>query len=231
MNAFSSPRNPPALALLVDGDNLSSNLAAKVLDSCQPYGTPMIRRVYGDAAKLPGWSGVPGFRLVHSGRGKNATDMLICIEAMALLHSGHAQAFAIASSDGDFSHLATHLRERGIPVIGIGEAKAPAHWLKSCNHFHQIAPTPAPAKTVATPPAAKPKVTAQPQAQDLLDRIADLLREAAPDALPLSRLGHALPGLLAQSGHASWSKFLRAHPTRFDLDLSCPGGQVRLIRG
>jgi len=75
---------------------------------------------------------------VHAGCGKNATDVLLAIEAVALSHSGMAEVFAIATSDHDFSHLALHLRERGFDVIGIGEEKAPETWRRACTRFHEI---------------------------------------------------------------------------------------------
>ena len=107
MNALSNPLAAPAspLALLVDGENLRPDLAATLLARSRAYGDPLIRRVYGDASRLPGWDALPGFRLIHSGRGKNAADMLLCIEAMALVQAGRA---SVAVS---YTHLDVYKRQ------------------------------------------------------------------------------------------------------------------------
>ena len=207
----------PRLALLVDGENLSAALAGRLISRSLAQGSPVIRRVYGDAARVSGWDAAPGFKLVHAGRGKNAADMLLCIEAMALVQAGQVDGVVVASSDGDFSHLATHLREAGVLVIGMGEAKAPAHWRKCCTRFEDLAE--------ATAAAPLPKADAA-----LIAEVEKVLMQAEGHRLPLTNLGQALPGLLKSAGHASWSRFLRAYPTHFALCMDQPGGAVTLQR-
>jgi len=131
-------RTKPRVALLIDGDNVSAGHAGRMIMAACRHGDITIRRIYGNAALAKGWAAAPGFRFVHAGCGKNATDMLLAIEAVALSHAGTAEVSAIATSDGDFSHLAHHLRERGFVVIGIGEEKAPEAWRKACTRFHEI---------------------------------------------------------------------------------------------
>jgi NYN domain len=126
------------VAMLVDGDNISCALAGQIIMRSLKYGQLLIRRVYGNAAKMPGWDAAPGYRLIHSGCGKNATDMLLSVEAMGLMLDRQADVLVVATSDGDFHHLASVLRERGFPVIGIGEGKAPEAFRKACTHFHEI---------------------------------------------------------------------------------------------
>lgn len=221
---------------------MSAALAPTLLARCRGHGDPVVRRVYGDVARLGGWQTVPGFRLIHAGNGKNAADMLLCIEAMALLQGKPGATLVIASSDGDFSHLATHLRENGVRVIGIGEAKAPPQWRQACSLFCQIgpahpttttAPPPAPVKAaaVAAPIPDENKVQPSPAELAALNKVTALLQREAPSgALPLSRLGLALPGLIKQTGHQNWSKLLRAHPSRFRVEMAAgSGGTVRLI--
>lgn len=126
------------VALLVDGENVSSGYAGKLLTEAAKHGHITVKRVYGNAGRVPGWDAAPGIRLVHAGQGKNATDLLLAIEAMQIFHDAQADVFVIASSDGDFSHLATHLRERGVTVIGAGEGKAPETFRKSCSYWVRI---------------------------------------------------------------------------------------------
>mgnify|MGYP000507120817 CR=1 FL=1 len=66
---------------------------------------------------------------------KNATDIGLVIDAMDILHSGRFDGFVLVSSDGDFTRLASRIREEGLEVIGIGEKKAPEAFLKVCNRF------------------------------------------------------------------------------------------------
>jgi NYN domain len=129
---------PPRVALLVDGENMSVALAGAAIMRSLKFGALTIRRVYGNAAKMPGWDAAPGFRLVHAGVGKNATDVLLAVEAMAIMLLGQADVLIIATSDGDFRHVACALRESGRVVIGMGEGKAPDSFRKACNQFIQI---------------------------------------------------------------------------------------------
>jgi hypothetical protein len=129
---------PPRVALLVDGENMSVALAGAAIMRSLKFGALTIRRVYGNAAKMPGWDAAPGFRLVHAGVGKNATDVLLAVEAMSIMLLGQADVLVIATSDGDFRHVACALRESGRMVIGMGEPKAPESFRKACNQFVQI---------------------------------------------------------------------------------------------
>ena len=78
----------PRVAVLVDGENVSLALAGQIIMKSCVYGDLVIRRVYGNAARLTAWDSAPGFRLMHSGVGKNATDILLCVEATALMLTG-----------------------------------------------------------------------------------------------------------------------------------------------
>ena len=127
------------VALLVDGDNISHSLAGPLIMQAIRHGDLTIKRVYGNFTSLPGWSEAPGFRAVHAGTGKNAADVLLCIEAMAVILKGQADVLVIATSDGDFSHLALTLVEQGHKVVGLGESKAPDKFRKACHTFYEIA--------------------------------------------------------------------------------------------
>jgi len=54
---------------------------------------------------------------------------------MDILHSSKFDGFVIVSSDSDFTALANRLREDGLKVIGIGEAKTPQSVRSVCNQF------------------------------------------------------------------------------------------------
>ena len=68
-------------------------------------------------------------------KGKNASDIGLVIDAMDILHQGKFDGFVLVSSDSDFTRLASRIREEGLEVIGIGEAKTPESLRKVCNRF------------------------------------------------------------------------------------------------
>ena len=68
-------------------------------------------------------------------KGKNASDMALAVDAVALLYTDRPDAFAIMSSDADFTPLVMHLREKGAAVYGYGEQKAPEPFVTACSRF------------------------------------------------------------------------------------------------
>ena len=57
------------------------------------------------------------------------------IDAMDLLYSNKFDAFALVSSDSDFTKLASRLRESEIFVFGVGEKKTPISFRNACDDF------------------------------------------------------------------------------------------------
>jgi uncharacterized LabA/DUF88 family protein len=68
-------------------------------------------------------------------KGKNASDMAMVIDAMALLYTDRPDAFGIVSSDADFTPLVMHLREKGAAVYGFGASKTPEPFVNACSRF------------------------------------------------------------------------------------------------
>ncbi len=123
------------VALLVDGDNIGANRSMQLQSEASRRGRVDVSRVYASANRPSAWLTTPGYRLMHAGAGKNAADLLLSIDAVELALRAGIECFAIASSDGDFSHLAQRLREYGLDVLGIGEAKAPQSFRLACTQF------------------------------------------------------------------------------------------------
>lgn len=124
------------VALLVDGDNLAAARAGQVLVAAGRLGRVSVKRVYADVQHLPGWTtGATGFVHRTAGGGKNASDLLLSVEAVDLFWRDGIRHFAIASSDRDLSVVTLYLAERGAVVLGIGEAKAPAAFRHACSRF------------------------------------------------------------------------------------------------
>jgi hypothetical protein len=57
------------------------------------------------------------------------------IDAMDLLYSNKFDAFALVSSDSDFTKLASRLRESEIYAFGVGEKKTPISFRNACDDF------------------------------------------------------------------------------------------------
>lgn len=60
------------------------------------------------------------------------------IDAMDLLYSDKFDAFALISSDSDFTKLASRLKESQIYVFGVGEQKTPLAFKNACDDFISI---------------------------------------------------------------------------------------------
>ena len=134
------------LAVLIDGDNITSSYVTEMMDEIAKYGNPTIKRIYGDwtSPHLSKWknllleNAITPIQQYAYTSGKNATDSAMIIDAMDILYSEKVNGFCIVSSDSDFTKLATRLREAGMQVIGIGEKKTPNPFIVSCDKFIYI---------------------------------------------------------------------------------------------
>lgn len=131
------------IALLIDADNAPASKIGEILGDLASYGECNIRRAYGNWTKpeLAGWTKelheaairpIQQFDLTSH---KNASDMALAIDAVELWHSAAPEAFAIVSSDSDFTPLVHYLREKGAAVYGYGRAKTPAPFQSACTKF------------------------------------------------------------------------------------------------
>ena len=179
------------LAVLIDADNASSAVAKELLEEVARYGTPTVKRAYGDwtTANLGGWKehlhrhAIQPMQQFAYTKGKNSTDSAFIIDAMDLLYAGNVDGFCLVSSDSDFTRLATRLREAGKVVYGLGERKTPEPFIAACDKFiffEVLRP--------ATEAAARVQVQDLPDLKDLLSHA---IRETLRDTgwAPLSAVG------------------------------------------
>lgn len=212
------------VAVFVDGENISAEHAAAILRIVAASGAADIIRVYGNATELKKWDGQPGYRFIHSGTGKNATDILLTVQAMEAALSGSFATVIIASSDRDFTHLVTRVRELGITVIGVGEAKAPGQFRAACTRFDVMAAKPVASASPAPPP---------PEASDLDLKLRDFIKENSKNGygVPMHQLGpmmHAQHGIrISTYPERTWRAYLLGRPSLFDLDPKGPEAKVR----
>lgn len=147
--------NTPKLAVLIDADNTSHKTIGLVLQEIVKYGIPIVKRVYGDWSseidengkltnRLHVWRDVslshaitPVQQFAYT-KGKDATDMMLIINAMDLLYGNQLDGFCIISSDSDFTPLASRIRESGLMVYGFGKKQTPSAFISACDKFIYI---------------------------------------------------------------------------------------------
>lgn len=130
-------------AVLIDADNISAKYLPAILDEMTKYGISTYRRSYGDwtSPHATKWklvlleNSITPIQQFANTTGKNATDSTLIIDAMDILYTRSVDGFCIVSSDGDFTRLASRLREDGMIVIGMGEEKTPRSFRSACSIF------------------------------------------------------------------------------------------------
>jgi len=131
------------IALLIDCDNVSHNSIEGVLEELAKYGMVNVRHAHGDwnNPSLSGWidrlhpHAIRPMQQFAYTKGKNATDSAMIIDAMDLLYSKSVDAFALMTSDSDFTPLVLRILESGLPVYGFGEKKTPKPFVDACSPF------------------------------------------------------------------------------------------------
>lgn len=131
------------IALLIDCDNVSHNSIEGVLEELAKYGMVNVRHAHGDwnNPSLSGWINrlhpyaIRPMQQFAYTKGKNATDSAMIIDAMDLLYSKSVDAFALMTSDSDFTPLVLRILESGLPVYGFGEKKTPQPFVDACSPF------------------------------------------------------------------------------------------------
>lgn len=133
-------------AVLIDADNISSKYIRSILDEMTKYGVVTYKRIYGDwtSTQAGKWkkelmeNSITPIQQFRNTVGKNATDSTLIIDAMDILYTESVDGFCIVSSDGDFTRLASRLRESGMDVIGMGESKTPRSFRAACSVFTDL---------------------------------------------------------------------------------------------
>ncbi|MGM0914284.1 MAG: NYN domain-containing protein [Pseudomonadota bacterium] len=131
------------IAVLIDADNAQYSKMKLILDEVSAHGHVLIKRAYGDwsSNNLKNWKislnelAIQPIQQFAYTTGKNSTDASMIIDAMDLLYSKKYDAFALVSSDSDFTKLASRLRESEVFVFGVGEKKTPISFRNACDDF------------------------------------------------------------------------------------------------
>ena len=215
-------------ALFVDGDNISSNFADTLVQIARRFGRLDIARVYTDDSHFATWAKATGFKHVLSGTGKNATDILLCVEAVEIAMDQNLYSVLIAASDGDYTHLALKLKERGLYVVGIGEAKAPERFRKACHQFESLQ-TPCIGSAAAHDQCL---TVLNPLERNVCSVIAK--NAPCPNGLPIARLNpimrHEFNTRISDQPYKTWRTYLSRQSALFALDKKGPNAKVRLTK-
>ncbi len=229
------------LAVLIDSDNTTATLTTELLEEIAKYGTPTVKRAYGDwtTQHLVTWKeellrhAIQPVQQFAYTRGKNSTDSALIIDAMDLLYAGNLEGFVIVSSDSDFTRLATRLRESGMTVYGLGRRSTPAPFVAACDRFiyldllREEPPEPASQATDDDEPA--------PPLPNLKQILSTAIRGTSKDDgwSNLSEVGSYLVKSHAafdarDYGHAKLGELVRAEPYVDVKDVPGPTGLSQL---
>ena len=197
------------LAVLIDADNAPRSALGDVMAEVAVYGTPTIKRIYGDwtTPNLASWkpllleNAITPVQQYGYTTGKNSTDSAMIIDAMDILYTGQVDGFVLVSSDSDFTRLAIRLREAGKKVYGMGEKKTPNPFIVACDKFVYIEVIRSAAQQERAEEAAReePKEPPKPARRTAKKKGAEAAPAPAPEAEPPSRVPKEIITLLADS--------------------------------
>ena len=131
------------IALFIDCDNISHRAIDGIITELSRYGVVNIRQAYGNWSKenLKNWEeklleyAIKPIQQFDYSKNKNATDILMTIDTIDLLHTKKIDAFAFATSDSDFTPVVMRVLSEGIKVFGFGEKKTPKPLVRACSQF------------------------------------------------------------------------------------------------
>lgn len=131
------------IAVLIDAENTPYSILDFALKEISKHGHLLAKRAYGDWStdQLKNWKSplnelaITPVQQFSYTQGKNSSDAAMIIDAMDLLYSGKFDAFALISSDSDFTKLASRLKESEIYVFGVGKRSTPIAFRNACDDF------------------------------------------------------------------------------------------------
>eukprot|EP01133_Synstelium_polycarpum_P014766 gene14766-17448_t len=213
------------LAVLIDGDNASSQIVKGLFEEIAKYGVASVKRIYGDWTQptLSGWKTVllnysiqPMQQFAYT-TGKNSTDSSLIIDAMDLLYTRRFDGFCIVSSDCDFTRLAARIREEGLIVYGFGESKTPKPFVAACDKFIDTKMFQPSAKTLSpTPPPT--------MSSDQVDFLREVILGIDDEYVNLANLGAIVPRTKPDFhprnfGFKNYREMLSTCPSKTAIDM------------
>lgn len=137
------------VAVLFDAENIQLEMARFALEKAGQLGEVTVCRAYADWSHLDltrsEWRTFAmdkGLTVVHTPAGtsgKNTADIALAIETVELLYSGAVHSFVIVSNDSDFRFLALRVREKGLPIYGVGHKQVKECLRSAYTEFFEFA--------------------------------------------------------------------------------------------
>ncbi len=189
-------KNEDHIALFIDCDNISYRAIDGIISELSKYGVVNIRQAYGNWTKdnLKNWEeklleyAIKPIQQFDYTKNKNATDILMTIDAIDLLHTKRIDAFAFATSDSDFTPVVMRVLAEGITVFGFGEKKTPKPFMAACSQFifteklmPQASSEKAPASDTTPAPRTPPRKSGKQMRGDTW--LVNLLRDAVDQTM------------------------------------------------
>ncbi len=242
----------PNFALLIDADNDTPDIIAPIIEEITRDARLSVRRVYGDftTPQLAKWRetlanhGIHPIQQYRNTVGKNASDSTLIIDAMDLLHGRRLDGFCLVSSDGDFTRLATRIREDGLSVVGFGRKHAPKAFVSACERYIYVENLGIPPVTVTAQPTTSivhAPVSSEIQTNSHGNQIADSKTRSASSKPPAqnepiklkSLLLRAYANVADEDGWALVSRialYLRANHSDFDPRSHGANNFIKLLQ-
>lgn len=242
----------PNFALLIDADNDTPDIIAPIIEEITRDARLSVRRVYGDftTPQLAKWRetlanhGIHPIQQYRNTVGKNASDSALIIDAMDLLHGRRLDGFCLVSSDGDFTRLATRIREDGLSVVGFGRKHAPKAFVSACERYIYVENLGIPPVTVTAQPTTSivhAPVSSEIQTNSHGNQIADSKTRSASSKPPAqnepiklkSLLLRAYANVADEDGWALVSRialYLRANHSDFDPRSHGANNFIKLLQ-
>ena len=138
--------NENQVAVLIDGDNISTKYAEYIKQEATRIGRIKIFRLYGSVSSpsvkawyrvMPKYGITPMLQICYT-KGKSIADQALTIDAMDILYSGEVDTICLVTSDSDFTKLAYRIKESGKKVIGMGEQKTNGSLPQACDEFKML---------------------------------------------------------------------------------------------
>lgn len=211
----------PRTALLIDGENYPAVQANVALEIARRQGHLVVQRVYANWSRPANQAWIEpvaryGLQPVHHERvatNKNATDILLVVDAMDLLYVEQIDRFCLVTGDSDYVPLVKRLRKAGKEVIVIGSEHTAEALRDACSRFISFAearqntgfappsPPPISGATDTTSDTARPdsmpahaadgQVTAEVTTHPAMPSAATSNEQVIPDTIPAA---NPLPG-------------------------------------
>jgi len=212
------------LAVLIDADNVSAQIADELFKKIASIGEASVRRIYGDFsdARLAPWKAALSRHAIQPHQqfacvpGKNASDIALVIDAMDLLYRGHIDGFCIVSSDSDFTSLAIRIRDTGTKVFGFGKRTTVHAFQQACGQFYFVESFLPPVRANVVQLASAPVKTPTPQA-----KLAQPERAKLPPAQAVALLKEAFSKTKSKDG------WVNIGPLGSTLAKAIPGFDAR----